>query len=111
MRPCCTFRCSQQWFGLSHLRMEEARSETLLLRDFAGFLGIEGLLYRASILCFRYQLGVQRLATVNGRLAAKGLLFMNGTAIAVTLIAALRSTKNSRGERESEMHQTQNANQ
>ncbi len=106
----------QQWFGLSDLAMEEALFETPLYRDFACLSGSERIPDRVSILRFRHlleehQLSLQILATVNSTLAAKGLLLKNGTAIDATLIAAPSSTKNSSGERDSEMHQTKKGNQ
>ena len=106
----------QQWFGLSDLAMEEALFDTPLYRDFAGFSGAQRIPDRVSILRFRHlleehQLSIQILASVNATLAAKGLLLKSGTAIDATLIAAPSSTKNSTGERDPEMHQTQKGNQ
>ena len=109
-------RFLQQWFGLSHLAMEEALFETPLYRDFAGLSSAERIPDRVSILRFRnlleeHQLSLQILATVNSTLVAKGLLLKSGIAIDATLIAAPSSTKNSSGERDPEMHQTKKGNQ
>ena len=48
---------------------------------------------------------------INAKLAACGLLLRSGTVVDATLIAAPSSTKNSSGERDSEMHQTKKGNQ
>ena len=58
-----------------------------------------------------HNLGIQILATVNDTFSAKGLLLREGTVVDATLIAAPSSTKNSRGERDPEMHQTKKGNQ
>ena len=104
------------WFGLSDLAMEDALFETPLYRDFAGLSSSEPIPDRVSILRFRHlleehQLSLQILATVNSTLAAKGLPLKNGAAIDATLIAAPSSTKNSKGERDPQMHQTKKGNQ
>ena len=54
-----------------------------------------------------HNLSIQLLATINATLIAKGLMLKTGTVVDATLIAAPSSTKNSRGERDPEMHQTQ----
>ena len=74
------------------------------------------LLPMATILSYPHlpeprNLSLQLLATVNATLTAKGLLLKQGTAIDATLIAAPSSTKNDRGERDPEMHQTKKGNQ
>jgi IS5 family transposase len=114
----------QQWFGLSDLAMGEALFETPLYRDFADLSGIVVRIPdRVSILRFgktpsprhlfeEHQLSIQILATVNSTPSAEGLLPKNGAAIGATLIAAAtRSTKNSSGERDPQMHQTKKGNQ
>lgn len=106
----------QQWFGLSDLGMEEALFDIPLYRQFAGLTNSERLPDRVTILRFRHlleahQMAEQILATVNATLTEKGLLLRQGTAIDATLIAAPSSTKNDRGERDPEMHQTRKGNQ
>src|SRR5207245_11723016 len=49
--------------------------------------------------------------TINGHLAGKGLLLRQGTIVDATIIAAPSSTKNEKGERDPEMHQTKKGNQ
>lgn len=106
----------QQWFGLSDVAMEEALFDVPLYRQFAGLGGMSRLPDRVSILRFRHllerhDLAPQMLQTVNATLAAQGLLLKEGTAIDATLIAAPSSTKNAKGERDPEMHQTKKGNQ
>ena len=107
----------QQWFNLSDPAMEEALYDTPMFREFAGLdIGEDHLPDESTILRFRHlpeahNLGIQILATVNATLSAKGLLLTEGTVVDATLIAAPSSTKNSRGERDPEMHQTKKGNQ
>jgi transposase, IS5 family len=107
----------QQWFNLSDPAMEEALYHTPMFRDFAGLdAGEDNMPDESTILRFRHlleahDLSLQILATVNATLAARGLLLKSGTAVDATLIAAPSSTKNSSGERDPEMHQTQKGNQ
>ena len=58
-----------------------------------------------------HNLSIQLLATINATLISKGLMLKTGTVVDATLIAAPSSTKNSRGERDPEMHQTKKGNQ
>jgi transposase, IS5 family len=51
------------------------------------------------------------LDTVNHYLASKGLRISTGTIVDATIIAAPSSTKNGKGERDPEMHQTRKGNQ
>jgi IS5 family transposase len=51
------------------------------------------------------------LEAVNGLLKAKGLLVSQGTMVDATIIHAPSSTKNAKGERDPEMHQTKKGNQ
>jgi IS5 family transposase len=107
----------QQWFSLSDPAMEEALYDTPMFREFAGLdIGEDHLPDESTILRLRHlleahNLGIQVLATVNATLSAKGLLLREGTVVDATLIAAPSSTKNSRGERDPEMHQTKKGNQ
>jgi IS5 family transposase len=107
----------QQWFGLSDPAMEEALHDTPLYCDFAGLdAGITRLPDESTILRFRHlleehNLSLQLMATINATLATKGLMLKTGTVVDATLIAAPSSTKNSRGERDPQMHQTKKGNQ
>lgn len=107
----------QQFFGHSDPAMEEALHDIPLYREFARLdAGITRLPDESTILRFRHlleqhQLASQILATVNARLIERGLMLKTGTVVDATLIAAPSSTKNARGERDPEMHQTKKGNQ
>ena len=51
------------------------------------------------------------LDTVNRWLASRGIRIATGTIVDATIIHALSSTKNAKGERDPEMHQTRKGNQ
>ena len=107
----------QQWFGLSDPVMEEALHDTPLYCEFAGLdAGITRLPDESTILWFRHlpeeqKLSLQLMATINATLATRGLMLKVGTVVDATLIGAPSSTKNSRGERDPQMHQTKKGNQ
>lgn len=84
------------------------------------FAGIEMISDRipdeTTILAFRHllekhNLGDQIFETVKAHLKANGMAMKQGTIIDATLIAAPSSTKNKKGERDPEMHQTKKGNQ
>ena len=107
----------QQFFGHSDPAMEEALHDIPLYREFAKLdAGITRLPDESTILRFRHMLeqndlGAQRLAAVNAKLIDRGLMLKTGTVVDATLIAAPSSTKNDKGERDPEMHQTKKGNQ
>ena len=107
----------QQWFNLSDPGAEDALYESPILRRFAGVdLGRAAAPDETTILRFRrlleqYELCGQILDTVNHYLASKGLRIATGTIVDATIISAPSSTKNSKGERDPEMHQTRKGNQ
>src|ERR1022692_3798310 len=107
----------QQWFNLSDPGAEDALYESPVLRRFAGVdLGLAAAPDETTILRFRrlleqYELCGKILDTVNHYLASKGLRISTGTIVDATIIAAPSSTKNSKGERDPEMHQTRKGNQ
>jgi IS5 family transposase len=107
----------QQFFGHSDPAMEEALHDIPLYREFAQLdAGITRLPDESTILRFRHMLethglGQQILATVNAKLIDRGLMLKTGTVVDATLIAAPSSTKNDKGERDPEMHQTKKGNQ
>ena len=107
----------QQFFGHSDPAMEEALHDIPLYREFAKLdAGITRLPDESTILRFRHMLeqndlGAQILATVNAKLIDRGLMLKTGTVVDATLIAAPSSTKNDKGERDPEMHQTKKGNQ
>ena len=107
----------QQWFNLSDPGAEDALYESPVLRRFAGVdLGRAGAPDETTVLRFRHLLEEHELCgeildVVNGHLEDKGLRISTGTIVDATIIAAPSSTKNSKGERDPEMHQTRKGNQ
>ncbi len=107
----------QQWFSLSDPGAEDALYESSVLRRFAGVdLGRAAAPDETTILRFRrlletHELCGQILDTVNHYLASKGLRISTGTIVDATIIAAPSSTKNSKQERDPEMHQVRKGNQ
>ena len=59
----------------------------------------------------KHKLAERILATVNLLLGAQGLMLRSGTVVDATLISAPSSTKNARGERDPEMHQSKKGQQ
>jgi transposase, IS5 family len=107
----------QQWFGLSDPAMEEALHDVPVYREFAGLDGwSQRLPDETTILRFRHllqkhKLADQMLALINDLLRDKGMMLRAGTVVDATLIGAPSSTKNAKGERDPEMHQTKKGNQ
>jgi IS5 family transposase len=107
----------QQWFSLSDPGAEDALYESPVLRRFAGIdLGRAAAPDETTILRFRrlleeHELCGQILDVVNGYLESRGLRIATGTIVDATIIAAPSSTKNSKGERDPEMHQTRKGKQ
>jgi IS5 family transposase len=107
----------QQFFGHSDPAMEEALYDIPLYREFANLdAGITRLPDETTILRFRHmleehQLGQQILATVNTKLIDRGLMLKTGSVVDVKQISSSSSTKNDKGERDPEMHQTKKGNQ
>jgi transposase, IS5 family len=108
--------CLQLWWNLGDLAMEEELRERALYRVFAGLEGCAALPDESTILRFRHFLEEHKLApkvldTINAGLLERGLMLETGTMVDATLVAAPSSTKNQRGERDPEMHQTKKGNQ
>src|SRR5215207_8442695 len=106
----------QNWFALSDPAMEEALYEIASLRTFARLSLNEPIPDETTILNFRHLLEANDLAddilrAVNALLARKGLLLKRGSIVDATIIAAPSSTKNAKGERDPEMHQTRKGKQ
>ena len=107
----------QQWYDLSDPAMEDALIEVPTMRRFAGIdLISDRIPYETTILMFRHllekhNLGEQIFETVKAHLKANGMAMKQGTIIDATLIAAPSSTKNKKGKRDPEMHQTKKGNQ
>lgn len=102
----------QLWFNLSDPAVEEALYDSAAMRNFAGIdLGQEAAPDETTVCKFRHllerhKLGKQLLRTVNEYLARNGIKISNGTIVDATIISAPSSTKNKKGERDPEMHQT-----
>jgi IS5 family transposase len=97
--------------------MEDALYDMESLRRFAGFPDVTAALPdETTILNFRHlleqcDLPARLLERVNGLLKANRLLVSPGTMVDATIIHAPSSTKNAKGERDPEMHQTKKRNQ
>jgi IS5 family transposase len=79
-------------------------------------LGRESAPDATTLLKFRHLLEAHKLtetifATIKAHLASQGLMLREGTIVDATIIAAPSSTKNQKGERDPEMHQTKKGNQ
>jgi IS5 family transposase len=107
----------QHWFNLSDPGAEDALYESAVLRRFTGVdLGRAAAPDETTILNFRHLLEQHDLCgkildAVNLYLASKGFRISTGAIVDATIIAAPSSTKNSRKERDPEMHQTRKGNQ
>lgn len=107
----------QQWYSLSDEGLEDALYDIVSLRQFVGIdLGREAVPDATTMLKFRrlleeHALSQQMLHTINEDLHQRGLLMKAGTIVDATLIAAPSSTKNSKGQRDPEMHQTKKGKQ
>ena len=108
--------CMQQWYSLSDGAMEDALYEIASMRLFAKLSLDQAIPDRTTIMNFRHLLEQHRLArqlfdAVNQWLSDAGIMMKQGTLVDATLIEAPCSTKNKRGERDGEMHQTKKGNQ
>jgi IS5 family transposase len=107
----------QQWYGLADEALEDTIYDSQAMRSFAAIdLGKGGVPDATTLLNFRHlleehELTRRMLEEVNAHLARRGLLMREGTLVDATIIAAPSSTKNKRGERDPEMHQTKKGNQ
>tara|TARA_B100001179_G_C18564460_1_gene392132 strand:+ start:242 stop:1186 length:945 start_codon:yes stop_codon:yes gene_type:complete len=102
--------CMQLFYNLSDPAMEDALYEIESMRHFAG-LKLDRLPDDTTILKFRHflerhGLGKVLFQEVNKYLAKNGLMLREGSIVDATIISAPSSTKNSKGERDPEMHQT-----
>ena len=108
---------AQQCFGLSDEGMEDAIYDSQAIRGFVGIdLNREAAPDATTLLKFRRMLEIHQLTsgifnTINRLLQQKGLLLKEGSIVDATLIAAPTSTKNSKGERDPDMHSTRKGNQ
>ena len=109
--------CLQQWYGLADEALEDALYDSQALRDFVGIdLSRESVPDATTLLKFRRLMVENQLTRalfdeINAHLAERGLLMRAGTIVDATIIAAPSSTKNSKGERDPDMHQAKKSNQ
>jgi IS5 family transposase len=107
----------QHWFNLADEACEEALLDSTALRRFVGIdLGRERVPDGTTLLRFRrllekHDLGTALFARVGTVLQANGMKVGSGTIVDATIISAPSSTKNSKGERDPEMHQTRKGQQ
>ncbi len=107
----------QQWYALADEALEDALYDSQAMRTFAGIdLSVEAVPDATTLLKFRHLLEGHDLtrrifAEVGALLSERKLLMKEGTIVDATIIAAPTSTKNSRKERDPEMHQTKKGNQ
>jgi IS5 family transposase len=102
----------QNWFNLSDPQAEDSLYDIESMRRFAGIeLAEDDVPDESTILRFRHLLEEHQLterifAEIRVLLEEKRLLLKSGTIVDATIISAPPSTKNARGERDPEMHQT-----
>jgi IS5 family transposase len=107
----------QHWFNLADEACEDALLDSTALRRFVGIdLGRERVPDATTLLKFRrllekHDLGAALFAKVGEVLQAHGLKVGTGTIVDATIIGAPSSTKNAKGERDPEMHQTRKGKQ
>ena len=108
--------CVQLFYNVSDPGMEDLLYEVESVRRFAGLRLSGSLPDETTILNFRHLLETQGLGMglfeeINTHLASLGHRLKTGTIVDASIIDAPSSTKNRRGERDPEMHQTKKGNQ
>ncbi len=107
----------QHWFNLSDPAVEEALYDSRAMRRFVGIdLGREPAPDETTICKFRHllerhNLGDRLFALIAQYLQENGLKVSTGTIVDASIINAPSSTKNRKGQRDPEMHQTKKGNQ
>ena len=107
----------QHWFNLSDPALEESLYDSVSMRQFAGIdLGVEAVPDETTVCKFRHlleehKLGDALFGCVQVHLHDNGLRVSTGTIVDATIISAPSSTKNSKQQRDPEMHQTKKGNQ
>jgi IS5 family transposase len=107
--------CVQLFYNLSDPAMEDLLYEVESVRRFTG-ISLDKVPDETTILNFRRRLEKSELGRglfdeINGHLASQGLSLKEGTIVDASLIAAAPSTKNAKGERDPEMHQSKKGKQ
>ena len=107
----------QIWFNLSDEGIEDSIYDSYAMRSFMHIDFHEQQVPDATtLLKFRHMLeknkiGEKIFSDVNARLDRAGLMMHGGTIVDASLIAAPKSTKNQKGKRDPEMHQTKKGNE
>ena len=108
--------CVQLFYNLSDPGMEDLLYEVESVRRFAGLRLTGPLPDETTILKFRHLLerhglGEGLFAEIHAHLASLGYGVRKGTIVDASIVDAPSSTKNAKGERDPEMHQTRKGNQ
>ena len=108
--------CVQLFYNLSDPGMEDLLYEVESVRRFAGLRLTGPLPDETTILKFRHLLerhglGEGLFAEINAHLASQGYGVRKGTIVDASIVDAPSSTKNAKGGRDPEMHQTKKGNQ
>ena len=107
----------QHWFNLSDPAVEEALYDSQAMRRFVGIdLGREPAPDETTVCKFRHlleehDLGSSLFSHIACYLEENGLKVAKGTIVDATIIDAPSSTKNKKGTRDPDMHQTKKGNQ
>lgn len=107
----------QVWFSISDEGLEDAVYDSYAMRKFMGINFIDGNVPDATtLLKFRHLLEEHDLCEaffkdIKERLEKSGLMMHGGTIVDATIIHSTSSTKNRKGKRDPEMHQTKKGNQ
>jgi len=107
--------CLQLFYNLSDPALEDALYEVESMRRFAR-IGLDRVPDETTILNFRHllerhALGQALFDEIKAHLSQQGLVLREGTILDATILSAPSSTKNEKGERDPEMHQTRKGNQ
>jgi len=107
----------QQWYALADEALEDALYDSQSMRTFSGIdLSVESVPDATTVLKFRHLLEKHNLTqsifdAIGTLLKERQLIMREGTVVDATIISAPSSTKNSKKERDPEMHQTRKGNQ
>jgi IS5 family transposase len=107
----------EQWYDLTDPEMEDAQIEVLTVRRFAGIdLFSDRTPDETRILSFRHflrkqDLGKKIFERANSYLKEQGMSMKQRTIINAVLIASPSTTKNKKGRRDPELHQTHKGKQ
>ena len=116
LRTMLRVHCVQLWYEVSDPGMEDLLYEAESVRRFVGLRLSGPLPDETTILKFRHLLerhglGEGLFEAINAHLADAGHSLRRGTIVDASIVAAPCSTKNRKGERDPEMHQTKKGNQ